>query len=364
MDDKRADKQLVVTSIEIADSNEQPFSSVKDLYKLPLIKIIDNYISYYASGDNHTAKAKRYDLRYFLEFLSVALDKPLELLYVKDWTFQLTVDYVSSRLDLGESPATVARRLATLKHFGRTLAERATGFINPAREVKSPKLPLSKPKALTQVEVDALRDVAVPETPGHAAQRDQLLLELLLATGLRADEIRLLKVGQINDNFEWLKDVQTKGKKLRNVYLNSQIRELIADFLPIRNEKLFNTYPELPKLGRRKLGRYPLFLSLKGSDPERPRSFAMAPKTLWRVISKFGKKAAAANESGEIHLHPHLLRHTFAHGLLDSSKDVRLVAQALGHSDVRTTMRYTERTEEELSKAMEAKLKTDNSLIK
>lgn len=61
--------------------------------------------------------------------------------------------------------------------------------------------------------------------------------------------------------------------------------------------------------------------------------------------------------STELKLHPHLLRHSFALDLLDSSSDVRLVAQALGHSDVRVTMRYTERRDAEVAEALERKTK-------
>jgi site-specific recombinase XerD len=70
----------------------------------------------------------------------------------------------------------------------------------------------------------------------------------------------------------------------------------------------------------------------------------MGSKSVWRAIR---------NYSLETKLHPHLLRHTFAVDLLDNSKDIRLVAQALGHSDVRITMRYTERGKEEVANAVE-----------
>ena len=74
----------------------------------------------------------------------------------------------------------------------------------------------------------------------------------------------------------------------------------------------------------------------------------MGAKTLWRAINEF---------SSEVALHPHLLRHTFAMDLLDSSKDIRLVSQALGHGDVKITMRYTERSDIEVAKAIEKKKK-------
>ena len=60
----------------------------------------------------------------------------------------------------------------------------------------------------------------------------------------------------------------------------------------------------------------------------------MGAKSIWRAIHEL---------SGELHLHPHLLRHSYAIDLLHTSKDIRAVAQALGHSDVRVTMRYAER---------------------
>ncbi|MCB0334283.1 MAG: tyrosine-type recombinase/integrase, partial [Bdellovibrionales bacterium] len=71
----------------------------------------------------------------------------------------------------------------------------------------------------------------------------------------------------------------------------------------------------------------------------------MGAKSIWRAINEL---------STETKLHPHLLRHSFAIDLLDNSRDVRLVAQALGHSDVRVTMRYTERGDEALAEAVEA----------
>ena len=65
---------------------------------------------------------------------------------------------------------------------------------------------------------------------------------------------------------------------------------------------------------------------------------------MWRAINEL---------SLDKELHPHLLRHSYALDLLNSSNDIRLVAQALGHGDVRTTMRYTERSEEEIASALE-----------
>ncbi len=338
---------------------EGRLSQVGALSGESLRDIIENYLHYYASGGSHTARAKRYDLQYFLEFLGET--KNAHSVRVSDWTLQKTQTFIDYRLSLGESPATVARRLATIKHFGRTLAERIHGYINPAREVKGPIQQNTRPRGLSEEELQALKLAATEELSKHPesfkALRDKFLLELLLATGLRADEARLLLLGQVSEDYSWLKNVKTKGKKFRNVYLDSQIREELKHYCEKRAEELFKRYPILETLSLVEQSKFPLFIGFYRASPGTPNTFGLSPKTVWRTIATIGKHAQKIYSGPQTNLHPHLLRHTFAHGLLDSSKDVRLVAQALGHSDVRTTMRYTERGEEEIAKAIEKKVK-------
>lgn len=351
----------------------EPPSQLGELSAQSLKAIIENYVAYYASGTGHTARAKRYDLEHFLIFLAGS-PKSVDAVRVRDWTLQTTQDFVDHRLALGESPATVARRLATIKHFGRTLAERIHGFINPAREVKGPVIQASRPQGLNSEEVRWLREAAAhslsnndtaltdksegPGTP-FLALRNCFLLELLLATGLRADEVRLLTLSQVSDDFSWLRNVKTKGRKFRNVYLDSSIRELLQQYLEARGRELterFPTYGGLPVSEQRK---FPVIIGFYRASLIKISSFGLSPKTIWRIIAGFGTAAQALSPHDRPNLHPHKLRHTFAHGLLDTAKDIRLVAQALGHSDVRTTMRYTERTEDEIARAIESKLRME-----
>jgi site-specific recombinase XerD len=320
-----------------------------------LRSVMENYLSYYAVGESHTARAKRYDLQYFLEFLSANGEAR-----VSDWTFQRTKDFVDYRLSLGEAPTTVSRRLATIKHFGRTLAERVPGYINPAREAKSPLLQLPRPHGVSAEEIEFLREAArldVERTKGgFTAERNRFMLELLLATGLRADEVRLLVISQISEDLSWLKNVKTKGKRFRRVYLHSEIREELRRFLALRYCELQKKKPAVFSLPPSEQNKLPVLISLYRAEVGRMESFALSPKSVWHAIAMIGRRAQGLTNSPLGHLHPHRLRHAFAHGLLDSTKDVRLVAQALGHSDVRTTMRYTERTEQELAHAIEAKV--------
>jgi integrase/recombinase XerC len=326
--------------------------------------IIESYIRYYATGKGHTARAKRYDLENFALFLRIT-HKPDSQLKLKDWTLQSTKNFVDYLLDKGESPSTVARRLATIKHFGRTLGDRVPGFINPAREVKAPVYEVSKPQGLTDIEVSLLMDAA-----NHFTQKDpnsfqhlrnRTIIEFLLGTGLRADEIRYLKRGQVSDDCCWIKNVKTKGKRFREVYVHDRLSLLLDEYLQRCKSEITIKFPGSLSWNQNEWTQVPVFVSTHRASLIKPESFSLAPKTLWRIISDIGKKASEYSSEDMPHLHPHKLRHTFAHGLLTASNDIRLVAQALGHSDVRTTMRYTERSKEELAKAIEKQVSIQNN---
>jgi len=270
-----------------------------------------------------------------------------------------TRDFVDQRIKIGESPSTVSRRLATLKHLGRTLSERVVGFINPAREVKAPVFQLAKPQGLDDNEIRLLKEYVDKELRTESYNflkiRNALILEFLLSTGLRADEIRLLVRGQFAENLNWIQHVKTKGKRFRDVYLSETLRPFILSYMENAKQEIILKFPSAAKFSKKEWDFFPFLVSTHRASIFDPASFALAPKTLWTIISDFGK-AIRIEEGNQIsHIHPHKLRHTFAHGLLNSTKDVRIVAQALGHSDVRTTMRYTERTHEELAAAIEKK---------
>jgi integrase/recombinase XerC len=321
-------------------------SSDRELKKLALGDVIDSYLEYYAASSTHTARAKRIDLLRFLHFMAKAEGCAAEMVRVNSWNYSSVQRFIEYLLKSGEAPATVSRRLATLKHMGRTLAEKLPGFINPARDVKAPKMQSTKPKALSFDEMSTVRRTAakrLSERPSFIRSRNLMLLELLLETGLRAEEVRLLKFGQLDEKIEWISQVRTKGRKFRNVYIASSIRAALKSYLQQRTEELKRFYPTLLNSTNRKL---PVFLSTYGAKSSDPESFFMGAKTLWRSINQL---------SQELKLHPHLLRHSFAVDLLESSNDIRLVSQALGHSDVRVTMRYTERRDAEIAKALERK---------
>ena len=319
--------------------------SSASVQQMSFLKMVDSYIRYYAASNSHTGRAKRLDLKHFVEFLcSLRSYSKAEKLKVKDWDFSSVQRFVDDSLTKGESPATVARRLATLKHMGRTLSEKIAGFVNPAREVKAPKVNLLTPQAIPRKEVGSIKVKAEErqqERDSFIRLRNKMLFDFLLDTGLRAEEVRLLRINQLDDDLEWIENVRTKGRRYRNVYITSAIRSSLKTYLEEREKILKKFYSKLPKNLERS---HPLFISTYNAMPGKPDTFLMGAKSIWRAIHELSKDTP---------LHPHLLRHSYAHDLLSSSNDVRLVAQALGHSDVRITMRYTERSDQEVAKALE-----------
>lgn len=309
---------------------------------------IQSYLDYYAAGDSHTAKAKRLDVDHFLSFLQKyrgygSADK----LTIEDWDKSSVEHFLESRLVLhGEAPATVARRLATLKHMGRILSDQIENFQNPTKEVRPPKQRTLKPHVLPPLEIETVKsraEVRISEKNGAFTRvRNRMLFLLLLDTGLRADEVRLLTRGQLTDDLEWLQNVRTKSRRYRNVYITSAVRTDLEQYLSRRETELKRFFPKLPLSSDKAL---PLFISSYGADASKPLSFRMGAKSVWRAINEL---------SNETHLHPHILRHSYALELLENSHDIRLVAQALGHSDVKITMRYTEQTDTALVHALES----------
>lgn len=316
-----------------------------DIGNIGLKNTFDSYLQYYASGTGNTARAKKVDVEKFLSFLvKIKKYSTADKLTVKDWDQSSVQQFVDHGLKLGEAPSTVSRRLATLKHFGRTFAERIPGFVNPAKDVRPPKAPSEKPKALVSKEVDRVllrATIRIDDKNSFIRRRNRMILLLLLDTGIRAEEIRALKRSQLDDSLEWIASVRTKGRKYRNVYVTSAIRADLKEYLSDRELELKRFFPKLTDIKNRSL---PLFISTYGVKPPQNDTFYMGAKSIWRAINEL---------SAETRLHPHLLRHSFATDLLENSSDIRLVAQALGHTDVRTTMRYTERTSEELARVLE-----------
>jgi site-specific recombinase XerD len=219
--------------------------------------------------------------------------------------------YVSSRR---AAPRTMARKLASIRAFFRTLVEHGELRSNPADLLAAPKLPQRLPRALKAVDVQQLLDRIPATTPLEL--RDRALFEIAYACGLRAEELVNLDLGSPDFDGEQLR-VEGKGGKTRFVPIGEPAIRALTRYLE-RGRPALTGVEEEPALFLSKSGR-----RLSTSD-------------IRRRLRVWARHAAA--QGG---VHPHALRHSFATHLLEGGADLRAIQELLGHSSISTTQVYT-----------------------
>ena len=215
--------------------------------------------------------------------------------------------YLADLHTRGLARSTVARRLAALRSLYQFLVRRGRMKANPAREVRTPRLPRRLPGYLPIDESQAL--LTQPFGATGTGVRDRAALELLYATGMRVAELAGLALGDV-DLADGTVRVLGKGRKERIVPLGRKAIESLRAYLAVRPP-----------------GPGPLF---------RGRGGALTARSLHRLV---GRRARAAGLARRVT--PHTLRHTFATHLLDAGADLRLIQELLGHARLTTTQRYT-----------------------
>ena len=234
--------------------------------------------------------------------------------------------FLAKELARGVSRRTSARRLSALRGYYDYLHMLGMVEMNPFRSVSSPKTPVTYPKALYLAEIEALFEAnAKREDP--LAKRDQAILELLYASGMRASELVNFAHSQIDWRSRMIL-VYGKGKKERNVPFGPSADKAMRAYL---NE----TRPLL--LAKNKSPRRPnaFFLSNQGKQ--------LTVRGLEYILSTIEQKTGQF-----LGLHPHEFRHSFATHLLESGADLRLIQELLGHETIDTTQVYTHVSTEHL----------------
>jgi integrase/recombinase XerD len=218
--------------------------------------------------------------------------------------------------------ASINRRLSTLRRFYRLHAAQATIGADPTVRVKSPKLPRSLPRNLSEDQVAAL--LGAPDTGTPLGLRDRAMLETLYATGLRVSELVGLKLSQVSLDMGVVR-VLGKGNKERLVPLGEEAIDWLKRYCATARAEL-------------------------GGDAKAEAVFVtarrgpMTRQAFWQLIKRHAATAGIARTA----LSPHTLRHAFATHLLNHGADLRVVQLLLGHSDITTTTIYTHVARERL----------------
>jgi integrase/recombinase XerC len=210
----------------------------------------------------------------------------------------------------GQSGRSIGRLLSAVRGFYRYLNREGLCDHDPANGLAPPKGERRLPKTLDTDRTLQLLEGALEDD--FLARRDQAILELFYSSGLRLSELTGLNLAQL-DLADGLVQVHGKGSKTRVLPVGRKAREALQQWLPLR--ALSNPVDDA------------VFVSQQGRR--------LGPRAIQLRVKAAGKRELGQN------LHPHMLRHSFASHLLESSQDLRAVQEMLGHADIATTQIYT-----------------------
>ncbi|MBE6129393.1 MAG: tyrosine recombinase [Erysipelotrichaceae bacterium] len=297
-----------------------------DSFERSLDRFLD-HIRLSRTGSSDTEDAYRRDIERFLEYLRENRISSFEKVGKEDIS-----DYVM-KLRSGEiggvplSNSSYARALSSLKSFYRYLNRSEGVSANPVRMFKGVSSRRKLPEFLTFEQMETLLDWFDLDDPAQI--RDRCMIEVMYACGLRVSECASLLLDKINLNERYL------------IVLGKESKERMIPFYP-RCEQLIRLYLEesrpLFMAGQEEHGF--LFVNRRGK-PISARSIQM-------LCEKSGEAAGLA-----VHVHPHMIRHSFATHLLDNGADLRIVQELLGHENLSTTQIYTHVTQDRLQKAVD-----------
>ena len=224
----------------------------------------------------------------------------------------------------GLSGKTLARMLSAWRGFYAWLARRHGFSHNPCAGLRAPKSPKTLPQALSPDEATRLMDL-----PGDDALtlRDKAIFELFYSSGLRLSELTSLPVAQL-DLAAGIVRVTGKGNKIREVPVGRFALDAVRRWLPQRDQL---ARPD----------ENALFVGRNGSR--------LTPRAVQLRIKQWAIKLGISAD-----VHPHMLRHSFASHVLQSSGDLRAVQEMLGHANISTTQVYTHLDFQHLAKVYDA----------
>ena len=271
----------------------------------------------------HTVKSYREDLTQVLAFLRDHLKKPV--VESSDWATRTLRAFVAFLHDKKYSKATVARRLAAIRTFGKYLCRQGVLANNPADALRGPRADKKLPHFLTVEDMRKLLAAASAHT--KLGRRDHALLEVLYSAGLRVSELCGLNTEDL-DLDDGVCTIRGKGKKERLALLGDRAVAALRTWLADRGDVLRGANQAAAAVFLNRLGG------------------RLTPRSVGRLLVKYLRKAGLDPRTT-----PHTLRHSFATHLLDNGADIRGVQELLGHKSLTTTQVYTHITTARLQKS-------------
>jgi len=278
---------------------------------------LDAYVRYLTAEKNlspFTLRNYRTDLLDFARYLEE--QEGIAPLRVDRLAFRR---YLAAARDAGIVTASLTRRVSTIRNFYRFLVREGHLEANPLANVSAPKRERRLPAILTKDHLTALIQSADDETP--QGLRNRAILELMYAAGVRLSEVVALDLRNL-DLGERTLLVRGKGNKERMVLIGAPADKALRRYLADARPKLAAGETDA------------LFLNRDGDR--------LSGRSMQQIVRHHALRAGL-----DEHVHPHLLRHSFATHLLDGGAELRVVQELLGHASASTTQIYTHVTEEQ-----------------
>ncbi len=255
---------------------------------------------------SHTLDAYRRDINLFTHF---CLSKNITSWH--EMNTQCVRDFIKAQHRKGICGRSLQRRLSAIRTLFNYLIREGAMAVNPAQGISAPKSPRNLPNVL---DVDQMSKLLHMETTTPLEMRDQAIMELTYSSGLRLSELVGINLHDIDLDDATVR-VTGKGNRARILPMGRYAITAIIKWLETRPSLAAANEPAL-------------FVSQRGRR--------INPRTVQKRLSKW-----AITQSVDTTLHPHMLRHSFATHLLESSGNLRAVQELLGHANIATTQIYT-----------------------
>jgi len=286
-----------------------------------VIKTISEFETYLKVEKNaslHTIKNYLADIEQFHSFIEK------EMINVfSEVNHQAIRLYLTELFEKGLSRRSVSRKLSSMRAFFKFLEREHYIESNPFHQISLPKMQKTIPDFFYKEELEKLFEVEKLDTP--LSVRNQAIIELFYATGIRVSELVQLKVSDIDFNVGTLL-VIGKGNKERYVPFGMYAEDALNHYLKHSRKELLMKSDEQTDI---------LFLNHLGKP--------LTTRGIRHILNEMIKKAALTSA-----IHPHKLRHTFATHLLNEGADMRSVQEMLGHENLSSTQIYTHVTKDYL----------------
>jgi len=268
----------------------------------------------------HTVRAYESDLSQYLAFLATHVNRRVSELTPEHLDHLGARAFIADLNKRGNSKASAARKLSAIRAFGRYLRREGVLEGDPAALVGTPRRETRIPNHLAVDEMTAL--LTAPDTSGPLGRRDQAILELFYASGLRLSELVGLDLDDVNVSGRVVR-VLGKGRKERIVPFNPTAAAALKAWMADRE-----AFPQPQRAVKSRRQKEPLFLNYRGGR--------LSTRSVDKLVRRY--VAACSTRYG---ISPHALRHSFATHLLEAGADLRAIQELLGHAQLSTTQRYT-----------------------